>query len=329
MDWIVIIYLIGIIFCLYLSGRFSGSETALTALDKVDVARMKRDGEKHADKIEYLKKNIDDTITTILIGNNVVNVIAPTLVTVLVQDLVGRWAVSIGSGVLTLLLLIFGEITPKGFSLKNRKRFSKKNAAMIYYMSITLKPLIKALNRVSDFFIRILGGKTHSDELRVTESEIKDLASILEKRGIIKKIEKDILHQVFWFGDVKVKEVKVPKEDTYVLDSNLSVKEATEFIKGHGYTRLPVTKHGSNEVIGILYSKELLGEEGGMVKDYMRTPYFVSKNADVTEVFQRMRKERIHQAIVKDEEGRFDGIITLEDTLEELVGKIYDEFDEE
>ncbi len=331
MDWRMILYLVAIIFCLYMSGRFSGSETALTALDKLDVARMKRDGEKHADKLEYLKKNMDDTITTILIGNNIVNVVAPTLVTIFVQDLFGRWAISIGSGVLTLILLIFGEITPKGFSLKNRKRFSKKNASLIYYMSISLKPLIKVLNKISDFFIRILGGRTYSDEMAVTETEIKDLASILEKRGIIKKIEKDILHRVFWFGDCKVKEVKVSKDDTYGLDSNLSVKEAADFIKEHGFTRLPVTEHGSDKVVGILYSKEILGTEGegGTVQDHMRRPYFVNNDDDVTEVFQRMRRERIHQAIVKDENGKFDGIITLEDTLEELVGKIYDEFDED
>ncbi|MFP4608786.1 MAG: CBS domain-containing protein, partial [Candidatus Aenigmatarchaeota archaeon] len=172
-------------------------------------------------------------------------------------------------------------------------------------------------------------GKTYSDELRVTESEIKDLASILEERGIIKEIEKDILHRVFWFGDCKVDEIKVSKEETYALDSELSIKEAAEFIKEHGYTRLPVIRHDGDEIVGILYSKELLGVEGGKVKDHMRDPYFVNASDDVTEVFKHMRNERIHQAIVEDEEGRFDGIITLEDTLEELVGKIYDEFDED
>ncbi|MEF8874350.1 MAG: hemolysin family protein [Candidatus Thermoplasmatota archaeon] len=327
MSWAVIVYLAAIIFCLYMSGRFSGTETALTALDKIDVSKMKQKGEKHADKIEHLKENMDDTITTILIGNNVVNVIAPTLVTVLVQDVLGRWAVSIGSGVITLALLIFGEITPKGFSLKNKKRFSIKNAAMIYYLSIALKPLIKALNKISDFFIGALGGETDTDELLVTESEIKELASMLEERGVIKEIEKDILHRVFCFGDCKVDEVMVPKEETYALDSDITVKEASEFIKEHGFTRLPVTKHGSDEVVGILYSKEILSTEGGKVKDYMRRPYFVNNEEDVTEVFQRMRNERIHQAIVKDDEGNFDGIITLEDILEELVGQIYDEFD--
>ncbi len=327
MNWTIIGYLVAIAFCLYMSGRFSGTETALTALDKVDISMMKQKGERHAEKIEYLKENMDQTITTILIGNNVVNVAAPTLVTVMVRDLVGNWAISIASGILTLVLLVFGEITPKGFSLKNKKRFSQKNAALIYYMSIILKPLIKALNDVSDFFINILGGKTKFDELLVTEGEVIHLASMLEEEGIIKEIERDILHRVFLFGDQKVEEIKVPQEDTYALDSDLSIEEASEFVKDHGFTRLPVTKHDTDDVIGILYSKEILGKEGGKVKDHMREPYFVRNEDDATKVFQRMRKERIHLAVVRDSEGNFDGIITLEDILEELVGEIYDEFD--
>ena len=327
MDTIIILYLIAIVFCLYMSGRFSGSETALTALSKVDISKMKKENAKHANKIEYLKHHMDRTITTILIGNNVVNVAAPTLVTVMVQDVFGRWAVSIASGILTIILLIFGEISPKGYSLKNKKHFSQKNAAMIYYLSIFLKPLIIALNKISDFFINLIGGETKLNELLVTESEIKHLASMLEERGIIKEIEKDILHRVFWFGDRKVRDVKVSKEDTFALDANLPIDEASEFINEHGFTRLPVTKHGSDDVVGILYSKEILGREGGEVKDYMRKPYFVRNEQDITEVFQRMRRERIHMAIVRDEQGEFDGIITLEDSLEELVGEIYDEFD--
>jgi len=327
MNWTVIGYLVAIIFCLYMSGRFSGTETALTALDKVDISMMKQRKEKHIEKIEYLKEHMDQTITTILIGNNIVNVAAPTLVTVMVRDLIGNWAISIASGILTLILLVFGEITPKGFSLKNKKRFSRKNAALIYYMSIGLKPLIKALNDVSDYFINVLGGETKFDELLVTEGEIIHLASMLEEEGIIKEIEKDILHRVFYFGDEKVEGVKVSKEDTYAMDADLSIEEAAEFIKEHGYTRIPVTKHESDEVVGILYSKEILGKEGGQVKDHMRETYFVRNKEDVTKVFQRMRKERIHLAVVRDEEGEFDGIITLEDILEELVGEIYDEFD--
>lgn len=201
MDWSIILYLAAVIFCLYMSGRFSGSETALTALNRIEINKMKDKNEKHAEKIEYLKRNMDQTITTILIGNNVVNVAAPTLVTFMVKEAIGNWAISIASGILTLVLLIFGEITPKGFSLKNKERFSKNNAALIYYMSIILKPLIIALNNISDYLITKLGGETESDEMEVRETDVMHLATMLEEEGEIKKIEKEILQRVFWFGD--------------------------------------------------------------------------------------------------------------------------------
>ncbi len=321
------LYIIALAVLIYLSGRFSGSETALTAISKVDISKMKRNKEKNAKIIEHLKHHMDKTIITILIGNNLVNVTASALATKLSYDLLGNIGVSFAVGAVTLFLLIFGEITPKGFALKNKKHFSQKNAKMIYYLSIVMGPLIKVLSEISDRMINLFGGETKLDNLLVTESDMRHLASMMESEGIIKEIEKDILHRVFWFGDLKVASVKVPKEDTFVLDSELDIDEAIEFIKEHGLTRLPVTKHDTDDIAGILYSKQLLGTEGGDLEDFVRKPYFVSNEEDITDIFQRMRKNRIHMAIVRDEEGNFDGIITLEDVMEELVGEIYDEYD--
>lgn len=330
MDIVTIIYMIAFVILIYLSGRFSGSETALTSLSKVDIANMRLENEKNAEIVQKLKKNMDRTITTILIGNNLVNVLASSIATKISLDLVGDVGVALATGVTTLLLLVFGEISPKGFALKNKKHFSKINAKMIYYLSILWKPLIIGLNRLSDFFISLLGGETKKEEMKVTESDVRRLASILEEEGEIKEIEKDILHRVFWFGDLKVEVVKVPKEETFALDEDVSVEEGREFIKEHGYTRIPVTKSGTEDVIGILYSKNLLGGQGGKIGDYIREePYYVSNQDDITEIFEHMRRNRIHMAIVLDDEGNFDGIITLEDALEELLGEIYDEFDEE
>ncbi|MFW6040640.1 MAG: hemolysin family protein [Thermoplasmatota archaeon] len=329
MDTETIVSLIALVILIYLSGRFSGSETALTSLSKVDIAHMRLEKEKNANIIHELKSDMDNTITTILIGNNIVNITASALATKIAYDLLGNWGISIAVGVMTIILLIFGEISPKGFAIKNKKRFSKKNAKLIYYLSKILHPLIEALNWLSDRFIELFGGETEDEEMKVSESDVRHLASIMEKEGVIKKIEKDILHRVFWFGDVKVESVKVPREQTFVLDEKLTVEEGKEFITEHGYTRMPVTEHGSEEVIGILYSKDILSKNTGEIGDYIREePYDVSNKDDITKVFERMRNNRIHMAIVLDEEGEFDGIITLEDIMEELVGEIYDEFDE-
>lgn len=328
MDWMTVVYLIALVILVYLSGRFSGSETALTSLSKVDIANMRIDNEKNAEIIYKLRSNMDETIITILIGNNLVNVTASSIATVLAYDFIGNWGVSLAVGLLTIILLVFGEITPKGFAIKNKKHFSQINAKMIYYLSIIMGPLIQVLDRTSDFLIDLVGGKTKDEDMQVSESDVRKLASILEREGVIKEIERDILHQVFWFGDVKVKEVKVPKEDTFVIDGKLSVDEGKEFIKEHGFTRVPVTKHGTNEVIGILYSKDLLSSSGAKISDFIgEDPFYVSNKDEITDVFEIMRRNRIHMAVVVGKAGKFDGIITLEDILEELLGEIYDEFD--
>ncbi len=328
MQVIHLLYLLSLALLIYLSGRFSGSETALTALSKVELAQMKLKDEKYVDIIIQLKSNMDATIITILIGNNLVNITASAIATKLAYDVLGNFGISIAIGILTILILVFAEITPKGFAIKNRQKMSQKNALFIYYLSKLFHPLIVSLSEVSNRIIKLLGGRTKGEKLHITESDVRDLASLLEEEGRIKEIEKKIVHNVFWFGDEKVKAVKVPREQSYVLDSEITVDEGVEFIKEHGLTRIPVAEHDTDEIIGILYSKDLLGEEVGTMGEYAReVPMVVKNDDDITEVFQRMRKSRIHMAIVQDKRGKFDGLITLEDIVEELLGEIYDEFD--
>ncbi len=325
---ILAVYLFILVVLLYLSAWFSGSETALTALNKVDIANLKLEGEKRVDIIIKLKSDMDSTIITILVGNNLVNISASAIATKIAYDSLGHIGISIAVGILTILILVFSEITPKGFAIKNKRGLSVKSAPFIYYMSIVCCPLIDLLSWISDHIIRLLGGETKDEKMHITESDIRDLASVLEDEGVIKEVEKDILHNVFWFGDLKIRSVKVPKEDSFVLDSEISHYEGVEFIKEHGFTRIPVAEHGTEKIIGILYSKDLLGEEMGTMGEYAReVPRFVRNGEEITDVFHRMKKQRIHMAIVLDEHGKFDGLITLEDILEELLGEIYDEFD--
>ncbi len=322
------VYLLVLVILIYLSARFASAETALTALSKVDIANMKIAKEKNLDIIMKLKMDMDSTIITILIGNNLVNISASALATMITYDTLGHLGISIAVGGLTILILIFGEITPKGFAIKNKQLLSIKNARFIYTMFLVCRPLIYVLSGISNRIIHFLGGETKDEKMRITESDIRDLASALEDEGVIKEVEKDILHNVFWFGDLKVKSVKVPKEDSFVLDSEISHYEGVEFIKEHGFTRIPVAEHGTEKIIGVLYSKDLLGEEMGTMGEYAReVPRFVRNDEEITDVFHRMKKQRIHMAIVLDENGKFDGLITLEDILEELLGEIYDEFD--
>lgn len=322
------IYVAVLVVLIYLSARFASAETALTSLNKVDIANMKLSKAKNTDIIIKLKTDMDSTIITILIGNNLVNITASALATMIAYDTLKHVGISLAIGGLTILILIFGEITPKGFAIKNKQKISIKNARFIYYMYLVCRPLIYVLSGISDRLIHLLGGETKGEKMHITESDIRDLADVLEDEGVIKEVEKDILHKVFWFGDLRVRSVKIPKEDSFVLDSEITLDEGVEFIKEHGFTRIPVAKHGSQEIIGILYSKDLLGEEMGTMDEYAReVPQFVRNDEEITEVFHRMKKQRIHMAIVLDNNGGFDGLITLEDILEELLGEIYDEFD--
>jgi len=313
---------------IYLSGLFSGSELALTSLSKADVAKMKINKEKNAELLEILKSDMDRTIVTILVANNLINVTLSALTTRLAYTMLGDLGVSITIGLLTFLLLVFGEITPKGFAVKNRKQFSQKYAKLVYYLSVILIPVIRVLERISESIIGLLGGKTKDQSMEITEEDVKDLAKILAEEGTIKNIEKNLLNRVFWFGDKRAKSVKIPKEKVKFLRAEQSVDEAVDFIRKHKFTRIPVLEKEMDKIRGILYSKDVLGKEDGKVEDYMREPNFVQEEDEITEVFKRMKNNREHMAIVKNGSGEFVGIITLEDILEELVGEIYDEFDE-
>lgn len=312
---------------IYLSGLFSGSEIALTSLSKTDIAKMKIDNERNSKLLEILRSDMDRTITTILIANNLINVTLSALTTRLAYMALGDLGVSIAIGLLTFILLVFGEITPKGFAVKNKKKFSQKNAKIIYYLSRSLSPIIRVLEVISDYIIRSLGGKTREESLEITEKDVTDLAWILEEEGTIKSIEEVILNRVFWFGDKKVKSVKIPKGNVKYLRANNTIEDAVKFIKKYKFTRIPVIDKETGDVEGILYSKDVMGNGEGYVKKFMRKPNFVKENDEITEVFKWMKNNRIHMAIVKNDDEKFIGIITLEDILEELVGEIYDEFD--
>lgn len=312
---------------IYLSGRFSGSEIALTSITKSDLAQMKMDDEKNVEMIDKLKNNMDKTIVTILIGNNLFNIVASSLTTRLSYSLFGNLGVSISIGLLTFFILVFGEIVPKNFAIKNKKPFARNNAKMIYYLSLALSPVVSGLESLSNEITAALGGKTESEGMEIEEKDVKRLGSILEEEGVIKKVEKDILHRVFWFGDQTVETVKIPTSEVSTLTTDSSVEDAVESIRNSNFTRTPVIDPDSKDVEGILYVKDILGKDEGAVKDYMREPEFIRNDEDITDVFNWMRKNRIHMAMVQSEDGKLDGVITLEDILEELLGEIYDEFD--
>ncbi len=323
----LLIYVFSLMVLIYLSGRFSGAETALTSLGEIDLVQMRFKKTRNVVYIEKLMKDMDRTIITILIGNNLVNILASSISTLLFYELLGNLGVSISVGVLTLLLLIFGEITPKAYALKKNRRIASRSAKIIFSLSVVLSPLISVLKMLSRQLIRLRGGSVSKDDFHIQELNIKHLADKGADTGEIKDIEKDIIHRVFKFGDMKVRDVMIPAKDVKYLDRKMSVIEAKREMVYSGYTRLPVIDKEKLTVLGVIYTKDLLNRMEKKVKNFMRSAFIVYPEEEITTVFAKMKNNRVHQAIVSDHDRRFLGVITLEDILEELVGEIYDEFD--
>jgi len=310
---------------LYLSGWFSGTETAITSISPTDLAILKQRNKKNVRYLVRLKENMDRTLVALLIGNNVVNILLSALAALIANSIFRVAGVSIAIGVLTFFIIIFGEITPKSNAVMHRMDVSCNHARVLYYFSWVLGPFITVFIFLSEHIIRLLGGRVRKHSLFVSDESIKSLASLGEEQGVIKPIERDIIHKVFTFGDLRIEQIMLPISQVFSVPHTASVTEAKELIAKRGYTRVPVFY--DTTIIGVIYSKDLLLEEDtGSVVSAMRRPFFVPASSEATSVFNAMKKNRVHMAIVTDDENRHIGIVTLEDIIEELVGNIQDEF---
>jgi CBS domain containing-hemolysin-like protein len=313
---------------LYLSGWFSGSETAITKLSPAQIAEMEESGDKNIKHILYLKKHMDRTLVTILIGNNIVNIALSAIATLIANDLFHTIGVSIAVGIMTFLIVVFGEITPKSFAILHNAKVSRSHSIVLYYLMKIFSPIISFFIFISEKIMRFIDKSPPPASLLISDESIKHLATMGEEEGVIKEIERKIIHKVFNFGDRKIEDVMVPMEEVFFLDKNCTIAEASEKIGVKGFTRIPVIIDG--KVRGLLYSKELIGKNGnGYISDLISPPFLVTLNQDITEIFEEMKEKRIHMAIVTDESGKHIGLVTLEDILEELVGDIKDEYSEQ
>jgi len=313
-----------IVVLIHISGWFSGTETALTNLSSATIVEMRRNNERNIGYIIKLKRNMDRTLITILIGNNIVNIILSAVAALMANALFHTMGVSIVLGIITFLLIIFGEITPKHTAIMDSGRIAKRNARAIYFLMKVLDPFIDMFMFLSKKIIILKGGSLEDKNLLISEESIMDLATLGEEEGVIKSIERDIIHKVFKFGDRKVVDIMVPISNVFYLEKNYSIRHLSKIIVQHGFTRVPVLN--KEKVVGIVYSKDLIGKTSGKITTIMRTPHFVLGKNDISDIFNAMRRKRIHMAIVKNKSGDHIGIVTLEDILEEIVGEIHDEY---
>jgi CBS domain containing-hemolysin-like protein len=341
MLWIIIA-VIALVVLLYLSARFSGAETAITAISSLEVADLVSNEAKNAKYITKLKGDLDHTVVTILIGNNLVNVMIASLATLIANDLFGNLGVSIGVFVLTLTILIVGEITPKAYAVNNRVKLSQRNARWIYWMGFSrpMKYLVKGLIALSMALLRLVGMDTQEvGHLLVSDESIRQLASLGVSQGTVDDVEQEIIDKALDFAEADVSDLMVDRKDVFTIPSGTPLSEADDMLAERGFTRVPVVKieeaNGGNgemtcldEVMGLVHVKDLLGKTEGVIDDYARHPFITFPDREAAELFEEMREGRIHMALVCGEGGRLLGIITLEDLIEEVMGEIRDEVHE-
>ena len=309
---------------LLLSGFFSSAETALFSISKAKAIHLAKEKGYANSLIKKMKDDPHRLLSTILIGNNVVNVGASALATAITLDLVTSNAVGIATGVMTFLILIFGEIFPKSIATRNNVLIAQLVILPLYWLSVLFAPIIFMLN-----FIPKLTGKMQKKP-HVTEEELMTFVEVVEEEGGIEEEEKELIENIFEFDDTSASEIMTPRADMYVIsvDEELNLED----IIRSGYTRIPVIEEDIDHVIGILNIKDLFmqqvtSSEAVDVRKIMSVPYFVPENKKLDHLLQQFKKGKQHMAIIVDEHGGVSGLITLEDALEEIVGEIIDETD--
>lgn len=312
-----------------LSGFFSGAETALVSVSLAKVKTLVKQKKLGSVKLLKLKQKPKTLITTILIGNNLANIAAAALTTKLMIDLFGSNGVAIATGILTLVILVFGEITPKNIAHTYSVKVSLLIAGPIYFLTKLLFPLIFVLNLFTTFIIRASGGK-HIPI--VTEEELKTMIDMGVEEGEVEKKEREMIENVFELNDITAEEVMTPRIAMFCLDENLSLKDAMQTLAKTPYSRIPIIRSNRDNVIGILYVKDVLkalqkGQKNVKLKTIAREPYFIPEDILLNQLFKKFQDKKIHMAVVVDEHGGVAGLITLEDLLEEIVGEIVDETD--
>lgn len=337
MDISDIVELIILFVLLVLSGFFSSAETALTTVSLNKLRTIEDEGGRRGKKAKLILRMREDSgklLSAILIGNNVVNIAASSLTTVLCTKLFGSAFVGVAAGILTLLILIFGEITPKTLAAQYNVGLSMAFAKPIYFLMIIFTPIIWVVNSISGVIFKILKVDPDFDPNKMTESELLKIVDVSSDEGVIETEERKMITNVVDFGDAIAKDIMIPRADMVCFDLNDPVSDLMDIIKEENYSRIPVYDESRDHVTGILHVKDMIfardniGAEDFDVKALVREPVYVYEYQRTAEIFSDMKAAAVSMCIVLDEYGITAGLITMEDLIEEIVGDIRDEYDE-
>jgi CBS domain containing-hemolysin-like protein len=325
----VVIDSILLLLLLLFSGVFSGSETALVALSIGRVEGLVREGRRGAQALYRLKKDPSRMLTTILIGNNLVNIAASVMATVLATELFGSAGPGIAVGVLTIVILVFGEITPKSLATRYSETISLTIAPFLLAFMRLIYPLVWIFGCFTTWVHQLANAK--GDPV-VTQSELISMLGHGEREGTIAHREREIIERVFAFNNLKARDVMTPRDEIFALEGSQSIADALPEVLAGSVSRIPLYDRHRDNIHKIVYLRDLLDAVANnriqsRLDAIAHEPFFVPQYQKINELFSELRRKKLHSAIVVDEYGTVRGIVTLEDLLEELVGEIYDESD--
>ncbi|WP_295883413.1 hemolysin family protein [uncultured Anaerococcus sp.] len=322
----LIVIIVGII----LSAFFSSSETALTSVNIFKIRQMEKNGVEKAPLVRKLVDNIGSVLTTILIGNNIVNIVTTTIATIFFTEVMGPKGAVISPIILTIVVLIFGEVTPKNIAAANSEKLALKVARPIRLFDIILKPINFILGKITGAITKIFVGEEESTNL-VTEEDLKTIVDVSEEQGVINNEESEMINNVFEFGNSYVSDIMTARTNMEVISIESDQEELNEILKETNHSRIPVYGKNIDNILGILHMKDIVSTiaDGRNLdlEELIRPAYYVYDNMHIFDLFTNMRAENASLAIVIDEYGGTSGLVTIEDIVEELVGEIDDEYD--
>ncbi|MFR3498923.1 MAG: HlyC/CorC family transporter [Paraclostridium bifermentans] len=316
------------------SGFFSASETALMSLSRIRVRHMQEEGVKGAKLVGKLTEDSGKLLSSILVGNNVVNIAATSISTSLFISILGTQGVAVATALMTILVLIFGEITPKTIAANNSEKIAILVSKPIKVIILILTPVVWVFNIITNIIFKLFGIKSKSGQPYITEEELRTMVNVSQEEGVLEIEERQIINNVFQFGDMQAKEAMVQRLDMVCIDADDGYKEIISLFKEEQFSRMPVYEESADDIIGIVNIKDIIFLEENEIanfdiRNYVREAFFTYEFKKITELLEEMKKDKSQMAIVVDEYGGTAGLITIEDLVEEIVGEIEDEYDED
>jgi putative hemolysin len=326
--------LVILIVALILCATASAAETALTSVSRIKLKNKVEEGDQKAVQIEHLLSQPNIFLSTILVVNSVAVIVASSMATVLALRFSANYGELIATILISLVVLIFCEITPKTAAVQNPLRWARVLVGPVRGAAWLLRPIVWLLTAVTNSLVRLMGGQIKHRGPFVTEEELRLLVNVGEEEGVLEEEETEMIRSIFEFADTTVREVMIPRIDMVMLESDATVDEAVDLALQGGFSRIPVYEEAVDNIIGVLYTKDMLRQlrenhNTLPIRDFLRPAYFVPETKKLDDLLREIRQRRTHMVIVVDEYGSVAGLVTIEDLVEEIVGDIQDEYDRE